>query len=248
MNEKDDFLYKHITETLKIDEKNFFNAGILVINNVCFVKEGVKDKCFKLLSTRKDLYFMDQCALNIICEGKVYYLDEKWNYESLRLYFVNKPEKLRIMENPAIVHYDGSIKPWNDVDMPLGEYFWKYARNSRFYETLMKKIAIKGAMEVLGTLGMVKKFRNIAVYGAGYVGKNYIDKVLALKICNIVVWVDKNYKDKGRTKIPVESPERLYETEFDHVVIAIEKKEIVEEVENMLCAKGIAKEKIIKLI
>ena len=75
------FMYRHITEDLQIGINHFFNAGILIINIGSFKAHKIKEQCFSLLSARKDLYFMDQCAMNIVCEGKVFFFPLKWNFE-----------------------------------------------------------------------------------------------------------------------------------------------------------------------
>ncbi len=244
--EEEHFMYKHITEVLKIDKEAFFNAGILILNNVAFRENNVKEKCFELLSNRTDLIFMDQCALNIVCEGKVYFVPERWNYEWLVLFSANDVDAV-VMENPAIIHYDGIEKPWNYPNMILSEIFWKYARQTIFYEEIIKNLQIKATQEVYDTFCLVEKVKNIAVYGAGNAGKRYIDKILSSKFLKLVIWVDKNYEEKRNMVFPVESPEKLYVTDFDKVIIAIENQSISYEVEQELISKGISKEKIIKI-
>ena len=135
-NDENHFMYRHIIDVLEIEPTAFFNAGILIINNKEFVNQKVKEKCFKLLSTRKDLIFMDQCALNIACDGRVFYLPEKWNYEWLMLF--EDSEDIEIMDNPAIIHYDGIEKPWNYPNMLLADVFWKYADESGYKEEIKR--------------------------------------------------------------------------------------------------------------
>lgn len=245
---KDDgeFMLKHITQTLGIDVNNFFNAGILLMNRKALKENKVTEKCFSLLSKRTDLYFMDQCAMNIVCEGKVFFLPEKWNFEWQYL-FSAEEHGFKEMNHLGIIHYDGIEKPWDYPGQVLAEKFWSYARKTIFYEEILQTAQIKSTRAVLEVFGGIGKFRNIAVYGAGNAGKRYVDKILSLKLCNIVSWVDKNYGKIQETKLQVESVETLFEREFDHVVIAIENKAVSEEVEKMLVMKGVPEEKVIRI-
>lgn len=242
----DEFMYRHITQTLGIAVQDFFNAGILVMNIPAFRENKVKDRCFSLLAQRTDLYFMDQCAMNIVCEGKVHFLPPEWNFEWQYLFSAEEQEQKQI-NHLAIIHYDGIEKPWDYPGQVLADYFWSYARKTIFYEEILQIAQIRSTKEVMEVLGGVGKFRNIAVYGAGNAGKRYVNKILSLNLCNIVAWVDQNYANMKGMRPQVESVESLYKKEFDHIVIAIENKLISEEVGEILVMNGIPKEKIIRI-
>jgi lipopolysaccharide biosynthesis glycosyltransferase len=249
-----DFMYNHITETLGIDENNFFNAGVLIVNITEFKKNNVTQKCFKLLSERTDMYFMDQCALNIVCEGKVHILPKRWNHEWLFLFSADNP-KLSLHRDefdeahnsPAIIHYDGIEKPWDYPEQRLSDYFWKYARQTIFYEEIIYSSQLRRTGELLELLGIIGSYRNIAIYGAGNAGKRYVNKILSMKLCKIVLWVDKNFTEKQGYELPVESVEKLYTTDFDRIFIAIENISISNRVKDILISNNIAREKIIQI-
>jgi lipopolysaccharide biosynthesis glycosyltransferase len=249
-----DFMYKHITETLGICENNFFNAGILIVNIPEFKKNNVAQKCFALLSERDDMYFMDQCALNMVCEGKVHILPKRWNHEWLFLFSADNSKRSLHQDefdaarnNPAIIHYDGIEKPWDYPGQALSDYFWKYARQTIFYEEIIYSSQLRSTRELLELLGIVGNCRNIAVYGAGNAGKRYVNKILSMKLCKIVLWVDKAFTEKQGYELPVESIDKLYTTEFDHVFIAIENSFISNQVKEILISNNIASEKIIQI-
>lgn len=243
--EDDDmWMCNHITKTLGISLESFFNAGILIINCKQFIQNRVKEKCFDLLSTRKDLIFMDQCALNIVCKGKVKMICSCWNYEWMFL-FSNNDEEIQLMDNPAIIHYDGISKPWDRPNMVLANVFWKYARSSDFYEEILYKAQINNMRALLDVLGVSEQYKNVAIYGAGNIGKQYVDKILQLNLINIVTWVDKNYQDKKDTRFPVSSIETLYTSNYDHLIIALGNREIAMSVKEMLVSNGIREEKIV---
>ncbi len=248
-----DFLYKHITETLKIDESHFFNAGILVMNLKAFRENQVTEKCLSLLAERNDLCFMDQCALNIVCEGKVEFLPKRWNYEWLFLLPLTDPSfcgeisESEFCKDPAIVHYDGMHKPWDYPEWILADRFWFYARQTIFYEEILCTAQLQCAGELIKLFGAANKCRDIAVYGAGNAGRRYVSKILSLKLCRIVVWVDQNYAEKQEYQLPVENVELLYQSQFNRVLIAIEDRSVSNEVKEMLLKRGIDEEKIIQI-
>lgn len=93
---------------------------------------------------------------------------------------------------------------------------------------------------------LIEKNSRIVIYGAGNVGREYMDQLEISHWCEILFLVDKNYdKQKGLSK-PVCNPTILIsEKEFDYIVIAIDSKEIVKEVEEGLISLGVAKNKII---
>ena len=83
----------------------------------------------------------------------MYFLPFKWNvlYECF-----NRAERVerftsgsmnleykRAKMAPAIVHYAGTPKPWDEIGADLGNYFWKYAETSPFYESILHEMNIK---------------------------------------------------------------------------------------------------------
>jgi hypothetical protein len=202
---------------------------------------NVSEECFNLLLNRTDLYLMDQDALNIVCQGKVYFLPDKWNYEWMRL--LSQESEAELTEMPSVIHYTTPKKPWHYPEELLADVFWKYARDSIFYEEILKKSQLEIAKNVMRTTG----FTNIAVYGAGYIGKSYVSKMLEMKLCHIVLWVDKNFANMQGTVIPVEDVGKIYSVSFDYVVIAIENQSVYEEVRKMFISNGIPEEKIMHI-
>lgn len=251
--DKDDFIYNHITKTLGISEDSFFNAGILIMNIVGFKEKDVAHRCFKLLTERDDLYFMDQCALNIVCEGSVHYLPGRWNHEWLYLFAANNDrlptscEEFERCKAPAIIHYDGVEKPWDYPEQFLSDFFWSYARDTIFYEEILYASQVRRTRELVGLLGAGGACRNIAVYGAGNAGRRYVKRILSLKLCRIVLWVDRNYSEKKGYELPVECVEKLYSAEFDQVFIVIENATVSNQVKEMLISNHIPSSKIVQI-
>lgn len=133
------------------DPYAYFNSGVLVMNLVKFREDFTSDQILKLAASKKWL-FPDQDVLNVLCEGKVLYLDMTWNVmmnwknnESCRIETARRAPYwlyLKYMESrkaPKIAHYAGFQKPWDVPDCDYAEYFWKYAKRTSVYESLLSK-------------------------------------------------------------------------------------------------------------
>ena len=45
--------------------------------------------------------------------------------------------------SPHILRYSSSIKPWNNAWVDDGGEYWKYARQTEFYEVLMTRLIVQ---------------------------------------------------------------------------------------------------------
>lgn len=130
-----DGMVAYVQNSLKIDAHKYFNSGILVIDSEKFVRNGIKEKCFSMLEKYQNLACPDQDILNLALEDQVLYLDNKWNYQIGS----EVSTLVKYSEKPHIIHYTTAAKPWNTKELPLGEYFWKYAKNCSFYEIILSR-------------------------------------------------------------------------------------------------------------
>ncbi|MFG6333704.1 MAG: DUF4422 domain-containing protein [Lachnospiraceae bacterium] len=139
-------------ETLKLkDPYAYFQAGVLIFNvpqmrRVTTVKELLE-------ISDQDLYrYSDQDILNVLCQGRVAYLDLKWNHifdcygERIKNVIVWDPVPLyeaymEAKKDPYIIHYAGFCKPWDEPSEEFGEVFWEYARRTPYYEVLVQRLA-----------------------------------------------------------------------------------------------------------
>ena len=138
-------MYNYAKNVLKIIPERYFNSGVLLINTTQFKKEYVKERCLELLAKMPKLACPDQDVLNMVCYEKVQYLDSKWNFQwhhqwdksggALAEYFQEQFDNS--WENPYIVHYTSSEKPWKRPDKPLAKQWWAYARKTQCYEEIL---------------------------------------------------------------------------------------------------------------
>lgn len=87
--------------------------------------------------------------------------------------------------------------------------------------------------------------KKIVLYGAGVVGKDYYLQLQAAPQVEVVLWADKNWKDYRESRYVVDSPEKVIETEFDFLLVAVNNPKVAEEIKNDWISKGIPGEKIL---
>ena len=123
----------YIKNDLKINPNDYFNAGVLVINCRKFDVQRIKDRSMDELHKKK-LMLMDQDALNLVCKDNYLKLDGRWNFQVGCDKF-SVEEKYSV--DVGIYHYTSGNKPWNTKQIALGEFFWKAARKTPFYEQIL---------------------------------------------------------------------------------------------------------------
>lgn len=120
----------YVEKVLGINRKEYFNAGILVINCTQFRAQHVLDRFLELLQVYNFVVTQDEDYLNLICKGNVYWLKQQWNAEVFGTMDYSK-------ETICVLHYIMVSKPWHYENCRLGEYFWKYAKQTVCYESIL---------------------------------------------------------------------------------------------------------------
>ena len=233
---------KYLEEVLGIDTKNFFNAGVLLFNVKMFLQEQVGQKALSLLDSRDDLIYMDQCALNILCEGRVAYLERYWNYEFVGM---DDDYAMQVIPPSGIYHFDGDIKPWHDAEVVGADIFWHSARNTFFYEEILYRMNIHAEAEVSRLFHLLSPYRKIAVYGAGYWGCKYVHWLQSAGFHKIIIWVDRAYDEKQDLAMRVRPIKDLLEANFEVVLISVADTKVCEEICKYLVQQGIDESKCI---
>lgn len=138
-------------DVLKLkDPYGYFQAGVLVLNTkamrkFCSVKDWLE------LVSGSEFIYDDQDVLNARCQGRVTYLDQRWNVMNdcdgrIARVFSCAPADvydayLAARTKPLVVHYAGFQKPWNMLRCDECERYWSYARETPFYEELVGTLA-----------------------------------------------------------------------------------------------------------
>ncbi len=114
-----------------INRKDYFNAGILLINCRRWRNNLIAERFVDLLNRYKFRVVQDEDYLNVLCKGNVKRISLGWNKTSYKNDdFDDKDLK--------IIHWKINWRPWKYKDVLYEEYFWKYAQRTDFYEKLVK--------------------------------------------------------------------------------------------------------------
>lgn len=132
------------------DSNNYFQAGVIVYNIKRLIQNNTLIKLLGKLKEVQSPRFVDQDILNSVLQNNIKFLDSKWNFQ---WYIeIHDPEFHNIIprkyyneykkgkSNPSIIHFNGSLKPWHDPDVEYAKDFWKYAKASPFYESILKDL------------------------------------------------------------------------------------------------------------
>lgn len=116
---------------LDVPRMEYFNSGLLLINTKEYIKEKVEHKFIELMLAHKFEVAPDQDYLNVVCKGRVKYLDVGWNKTPI-------PDKEFDDKDVKIVHYKLNFKPWHYDNIRYQDCFWKYAKETPFYSDLIR--------------------------------------------------------------------------------------------------------------
>ena len=123
-----DVFGRYSEAVLGISRYEYFNAGILVMNLKKMREIEIERLFSELLGRRTYRVAQDQDYLNVICKGRVFYLNNRWNKTPM-------PDSNEAIK-PYIVHYKINFKPWRYDGIPYASYFWKYADKTEFSDML----------------------------------------------------------------------------------------------------------------
>ena len=131
----------------RLNVNNFFNAGIMLINNELWNRENITEKLLKnhkLLESK--LLWQDQDVLNYTFDKKEIFVAPKYNIQQ-NAFYNGKSEHYTDEQifydrlHPTIIHYNGPTKPWNDNCLhPLAKEYAKYQKYSPFMPTFIQRI------------------------------------------------------------------------------------------------------------
>ena len=127
---------------------NYVNAGVIVMNAEKYRQRYSFEDIVKAVKTEPYRIY-EQDVFNILIQNDVHFVDEKWNLFTLggnykdqlnfspaNMYFTY----MNAREKPAIVHFAGSDKPWNNPYTDLSLEFWKIAKETTVYDIIMGRM------------------------------------------------------------------------------------------------------------
>lgn len=141
----------YFRKTLGVKIENYFQAGVMLVNLKKMREDIITDK---LLATLKKVgvpKFVDQDILNIVCQNKVTFIPQNWDY-TWHLPFIDDDylehisgelalEYQKAKENPYIIHFTGnSMKPVDYPSQPEAKVFWQHVEASPYKKYFEQKL------------------------------------------------------------------------------------------------------------
>ena len=160
--DRDPMFTNYVRDIVGIPPHTYFNSGVMVMNLKEFRNFGVQKKFIEMLTTYNfDSLAPDQEYLNVICHDRVKYLPTGWNKHS----FPEAPEG-----DLNLCHFALANKPWHYKETINSEYFWKYAKDSDFYDEILdefnnfseedKKREYEGFLEIVKGIQAIQSSEN----------------------------------------------------------------------------------------
>ena len=111
-----------LKHNLRIGVKKYFNSGVMVINLYRMRVESIKDQLIKAKKELIDSYYQDQDAFNYVCDGKVFFFSEDYNYLQTYLPEGVELEKTDLLKDIKILHLTNK-KPWIYSDLATSKLY-----------------------------------------------------------------------------------------------------------------------------
>ena len=252
---------------------HYFNSGVMLLNLKMMRKDEIPKALFEYREKGAN-YFMDQDALNYVLSKRRISLDCKYNFMSsaLRLYDLEDINNLFCREkfksiddcinSQTILHLTDKAKPWKyNIPWFTGIFLSYYnispykdayidlKSESHYYYCIYRELEMRTK-----NLQKYKEWKfpyervncgsNVVIYGAGAVGRDFVNQIEKTNYCNIVMWMDKNYENFDEKVV---NPAEIVNVNYDYVIIAILNKDIINEVQQYLALKKVDANKIITI-
>lgn len=156
-------LVAYTEKAVGVNAKEYINSGVLLMNLKKMRDDDLEGHFLSLLNKYHfDSIAPDQDYLNAMCNGKIYYLEEKWD---------TMPNDAKpMLTETSLIHYNLFSKPWCYDGIQYEEQFWNYAQDCGFIDEIRefkasytedKKKADSECLELLVRRGMEIPERDI---------------------------------------------------------------------------------------
>lgn len=120
------------SEAKRLGLKNYFNAGVMLINLDYWRKNKIEDNLFEYTKTHTDeIKWQDQDILNCVLNENIKAIDTKWNYQ----YFLYDEVNTNDLNEAEILHLSGRFKPWLlPFEHPIYDIYYSYLYETPFFK------------------------------------------------------------------------------------------------------------------
>lgn len=142
--------YPYVRDKLGLDDiERYFQAGVMLFDIKQFNEGGCSEKLINMVKGYQ-YYILDQDALNEFYKTNYFGFESEWNWQPLQKHMKElgymehmNPrvrERYLAVKNPRIIHYSDANKPWFDPDEDKAVEWWFYAKDTPFYEVILKRM------------------------------------------------------------------------------------------------------------
>ena len=137
---------------------NYVNTGVILFDCKKYRENYSMDFVIDFM-TKENYMIQEQDALNAMLEGRICFLDIKWNMYAMVSEFIEKSiedyasvteknEYYIAHNDPYIIHWAAHPKPWSVPEIDLAFKWWTAARESPFYEVIISRLSNERAYSI----------------------------------------------------------------------------------------------------
>lgn len=124
--------YNHIKVFPLNKNEHYVNTGVTILNLEKWRQNNIEAQFISNAAKYSEkLFYPDQDLLNITLHDKIKYLSPRFNAMPEQTYY-SLSEQIKAFESPAVIHWAGPRKPWQNCNTHLSETFWEYVHLSPF--------------------------------------------------------------------------------------------------------------------
>ena len=122
----------YIKNAVGVPAAEYINSGVLLMNFKQLRQDDFTQHFLYLLQKyHVDCIAPDQDYLNVMCSGRITYLNEKWNAMPKDNEFAAER-----VDDPKLIHYNLFFKPWHFDQVMYDQYFWQAAQKTPYAQQL----------------------------------------------------------------------------------------------------------------
>lgn len=150
-------------DSIGMQRCKYFNAGMILINMQLWRHYRVSERCFSLLSTRRNWPCNDQDVLNVALEGLCTFVPAIWNWQLIN--------HQAATESAVIVHFNGAEKPWHySCQQPFTAEYRRYKATSVYADNPLEFGLDQHDQQLIEQIKK-RRPRTLVIYGAGIKGR-----------------------------------------------------------------------------
>lgn len=131
----------------------YFNAGVLIINCRKWREKRITEKLINIaVAVNSKLECADQDVLNYLFQLNYKILPVVYNLIVSNCIDLGLSEKDFGRKSVKVIHFTHGSRPWQNQFCLFGDVFWKYAKNSPFYENLRLNLLFSEIMNFQSTV------------------------------------------------------------------------------------------------